>query len=196
MSIRATDKHAMREIDVMLYNACAKGSVQEVERLVGLGADPSAPHWEKPWPEDLDENLYTEDYYCVHEAAQNADVGVLDALVRHGADPNMREYWGRQPLAYAGRFNSIEMVRRLVELGNDPGNCDDDGGTVLSWAALNPDSRFPRSCPQGAVCGIWREDGLTRNGTRQGTKERRHHEHGRGKRTSIAHAKGDPRRSV
>ena len=141
MNTQATDKHAMRDIDVMLYNVCAKGSVREVERLVGLGADPSAPHWEKPWPEDLDENLYTEDYYCVHEAAKNPDIGVLDALVRHGAEPNKREYWGRQPLAYAGRFNSIEMVRRLVELGNDPGNCDDDGGTVLSWAALNPDVR-------------------------------------------------------
>ena len=110
MSTRATDKHAMREIDVMLYNACAKGSVREVERLVGLGADPSAPHWEKPWPEDLDENLYTEDYYS--------------------------------------------GVRRRA------------------------DSRFPRSCPQGAVCGIWREGGLANNRTKS-TKERGCHEQGR-----------------
>lgn len=157
MNNLATDKYAMREIDVRLYNACAKGTVQEVERLICLGADPSVPHWEKPWPEDLDENLYTEDYYCVHEAAMNPDVGILNSLVKHGADPNMREYWGRQPLAYAGCYNSFEVVRRLVELGNDPDNCDDDGGTVLSWAALNPDVRvldflIEHGAEVGAAC--------------------------------------------
>ena len=115
MSIRATDKHAMREIDVMLYNACAKGSVREVERLVGLGADPSAPHWEKPWPEDLDENLYTEDYYCVHEAVKNPDIGVLDALVRHGADPNKCEYWGLPPPWFSrGEIQNLSPILRLL----------------------------------------------------------------------------------
>ena len=131
------DKYAMRTIDVELYNVCAKGSLREVERLLERGANPSAPHWEKPWY--LEEDCYTEDYYCVHEAARNPDVRVLDALVKHGADPNVFEYWGRQPLAYAGYYNSLEMVRRLVELGNDPCNYDDEGGTVLSWSALNPD---------------------------------------------------------
>ena len=157
MNIPTTDKFAMREIDVRLYNACVKGSVQEVERLIGLGADPSAPHWVKPWPEDLDANICTVDYYCVHEAAMNPDMDVLNSLVKHGADPNSREYWNRQPLAYAGRSNSIEMVRRLVELGNDPNNYDHDGGTVLSWAALNPDVRvldflIEHGAEVGAAC--------------------------------------------
>ena len=134
-----TDKHSMRATDIKLYKACAKGSVKEVERLIGQGADPSAPYWVEPWTDDLDPNLYAEDYYCVHEAAQNPDIRVIDLLIEHGADPGMREYWGRQPLAYAGRFNSLEMVKHLVELGNDPARCDDDGGTVLSWSALNPD---------------------------------------------------------
>lgn len=136
-----TDKYSMRAIDIKLYQACAKGSVKEVECLIGQGANPSAPYWVEPWPDDLDPNLYTEDYYCVHEAAQNPDIRVIDLLVEHGADPNMCEYWGRQPLAYAGQYNSLEMVKHLVELGNDPGKCDDDGGTVLSWSALNPDVR-------------------------------------------------------
>ena len=135
------DKFSMRTIDIKLYQACAKGSVKKVESLIGQGADPSAPYWVKPWPEDLDPDIYTEDYYCVHEAAQNPDIHVIDLLVAHGVDPNRCEYWGRQPLAYAGRFNSLEMVKHLVELGNDPARCDDDGGTVLSWSALNPDAR-------------------------------------------------------
>ena len=136
-----SDKYAMCAIDVELYNVCAKGSLQEVERLLEQGANPSAPHWVNPWADDLDPSIYMEDYYCVHVAAMNPDVRVLDALIKHGADPNAFEDWRRQPLAYAGRYNSLEMVRRLVELGNDPGNNDLDGGTVLSWAALNPDIR-------------------------------------------------------
>ena len=117
-------KYSMRAIDVKLYKACAKGSVKEVEGLIGQGADPSAPYWVEPWPDDLDPNLYTEDYYCVHEAAQNPDIRVIDLLIEHGADPNRCEYWGRQPLAYAGQSNSLEMVKHLVELGNNPAKCD------------------------------------------------------------------------
>ena len=151
------DKYAMRAIDVELYNVCAKGSLREVERLLERGANPSAPHWEKPWPEDLDENIYTEDYYCVHEAARNPDIRVLDLLVEHGANPNVVDYWGRQPLAYAGCCISLEMARHLVELGNDPNGYDDDGGTVLSCSALNPDVRvleflIERGAEVGGAC--------------------------------------------
>lgn len=139
---RAEDRFAMRPIDVELYEACAKGSLETVRELLDCGANPNAPYWEKPWPEDLEPEIYTEDYYCVHQAATNTDIRILNLLVERGADPNTYEYWGRQPLAYAGHSGTLEMVRRLVELGNDPENCDDDGGTVLSWSALNPDERI------------------------------------------------------
>ena len=141
MKIREKDRFVMRPLDVELYEACAKGSSETVRKLLDRGADPNAPHWEKPWPTDLEPEIYTEDYYCVHQAAVNPDIRILNLLVERGADPNRREYWGRQPLAYAGRSGTLEMVRRLVELGNDPGNNDEDGGTVLSWSALNPDER-------------------------------------------------------
>ena len=134
-------KKTNREIDTSLYRICAKGSVEDVKALLAQGANPSVPHWEEPWPDDLEPELYSEDYYCIHEAARNPDIRVLDFLVAQGVDPNMFEYWRRQPLAYAAESNSLEMVMRLVELGNDAGNCDYDGGTVLSWAALNPDER-------------------------------------------------------
>lgn len=130
-----------KPLDEELYRACAKGSFEEVLALLDKGADPNAPHLEPPWPDDLDPGIYTEDYYCVHEAAMNPDIRVFDLLVERGANPNQFEYWARQPLAYAGKFNKLEMVRRLVELGNNPDTCDDDGGTVLSWSALNPDVR-------------------------------------------------------
>ncbi len=137
----STDRFAMRDIDVKLYNICSEGTVEEVLRLINQGANPSAPHWDLPLDPDLNVSLYTEDYYCVHEAALNPDVRVLNVLVEHGADPNQFDYWDRQPLAWAVGANSLEIVRRLVELGNDPCNYDGDGGTVLSDAALNPDIR-------------------------------------------------------
>lgn len=124
-----------------LYQACAKGSLGEIRTLLGKGADPNYPHLDPPWPDDLPEDIYTEDSYCVHEAARNPDIRVFDLLVERGANPNQFDYWTRQPLAFAGGENSLEMVRHLVELGNDPGNEDLDGGSVLTYSALNPDVR-------------------------------------------------------
>jgi ankyrin repeat protein len=126
-------------LDEALYQACAEGTVEEVRALLARGANPNTPHWEVPWyDEDGD---MRENYYCIHEAALNPDLGVLEALVEAGADPNQVNYWGQQALANAVCHNTLEAVRRLVKLGNDPNRCDDDGGSVLSWAALNPDIR-------------------------------------------------------
>ncbi len=131
------DEAAQAALDEALYQACAAGTVEEVRALLARGANPNAPHWEMPWYDENGE--MQEDYYCIHEAAKNSDLGVLEALSEAGADPNRQEHWERQALAYAGRYNSLEMVRRLVELGNDPDRFDIDGGSVLQWAALNPD---------------------------------------------------------
>ena len=48
--------------------------------------------------------------------------------------------------AKAENDNALRVLKEAfyvvdVELGNDPARCDDDGGTVLSWSALNPDAR-------------------------------------------------------
>ena len=142
-----------RAIDVELFKVCAEGTVEEVRELLSRGANPSAPYWAPLWDDDLD----PEDYYCVHEAARNPDMRVHDLLIEHGANPNVVDYWGRQPLAYAGRCISLEMARHLVELGNDPNGYDDDGGTVLSCSALNPDVRvleflIERGAEVGGAC--------------------------------------------
>lgn len=127
-----------KPLDDALFKVCSKGPLEEVRALLDQGADPTLPHWEEAWCDGL-----PEDYYCVHEAACNPDLRVFDLLVERGADPNQFEFYGRQPLAYAGRFNTIELIRKLVELGNDPSRYDVDGGSVLSWSATNPDLRVP-----------------------------------------------------
>lgn len=133
------DRFAMRPIDIELYETCAKGTLAQVKALLDKGADPNAPHWVKPWPEDLDSEIYTEDYYCVHEAARNPDIRVFDLLVERGANPRQKDYWGSEPLAFAAHSNGLEMVKHLVELGNDPDLCNIDGQTVIGNAALHPD---------------------------------------------------------
>ena len=62
-------------------------------------------------------------------------------VVSLGVDPCRADHWGRQPLAFAVRRNSLEVARYLVEAGNDPCRQDNDGQSVLSEAALNPDIR-------------------------------------------------------
>lgn len=123
-------------INDALFKACAKGTFEEIRALLDQGADPALPHWEEAWCDGT-----PEDYFCIHEAAMNPDIRILDLLVEHGADPNMSNFYDQQPLAYAGRFNTFEMVKHLVELGNDPSRYDLDGGSVLSWSAVNPDIR-------------------------------------------------------
>lgn len=126
------------KLDEALYQACAEGTPEEVRELLARGANPNAPHWETPWYDEDGE--MSEEYYCIHEAAKNPDLRVLETLVAAGANPNQPEHWDRQ-VAYAGRHNTLEAVKRLVELGNDPNQDDIDGGSVLQWAALNPDIR-------------------------------------------------------
>ncbi len=123
-------------INDALFKACAKGTFEEIRTLLDKGADPALPHWEEAWCDGT-----PEDYFCIHEAAKNTDIRILDLLVEHGADPCMSNFYDQQSLAYAGRFNTFEMVKHLVELGNDPSRYDLDGGSVLSWSAANPDIR-------------------------------------------------------
>lgn len=111
-----------------------EGRPEEVRELLARGADLHAPHWGEGIHSD-------EDTYCIHAAARNPDLRVLDVLLEAGADPETSDYWGRSPLAHAARYNTLEMVKRLVELGNDPDWMDFDGESVLSWAAANPDRR-------------------------------------------------------
>ena len=122
-------------LNEQLFKTCSNGTLEEVRALLDQGADPNAPYFygEGDGCRDFD------DYYCIHEAACNPNIRVFDLLVERGANPLQPDFWGSQPLAYAAKTNSLEMVQHLVKLGNDPDLCNLDGVSVLTEAALNPD---------------------------------------------------------
>lgn len=126
---RYDNRRAKREIDTELYQRVATASLEDVRQLIANGANPNEPVY----------NPINDDFYVIHRAALNPDIGVLKYLVSIGADPCQKDYWARQPLAFAVRGNPIEFARYLVEeLGNKPDYEDLDGGTAIAEATLNP----------------------------------------------------------
>lgn len=121
----------MRKIDVEFYQACRTETVQRLEDLLERGANPNAA-----WYNDIGD-----DYYPIHQAAMNPDFEVLKFVIAAGADPCQGDFWWAQPLSYAVRMGSLEKVRYLIELGNDPSRVDYDGSSVFFQSAANPDIR-------------------------------------------------------
>lgn len=121
----------MRQFDVDFYHACRTESVEELKEMLERGANPNAA-----WYNDIGD-----DFYPVHQAALNPDFDVLKLVIAAGADPCQNDFWSAQPLAYAVRRGSLEKVRYLIGLGNDPARVDCDGASVFYNAAANPDVR-------------------------------------------------------
>jgi len=125
------ERDRVRPIDFDFFVMASRGSVDDLKQLIAQGANPDAPIYN-----ELDDNLY-----AIHEAALNPDMEVLKYVISLGVDPCRYDFWGRQPLSFAVRKNSLETVKFLIEFGNDPCNEDYDGMSVLSESALNPDLR-------------------------------------------------------
>ena len=126
---RYENRRAKREIDTKLYQMIATASLSDVKRLIDAGANPNAPVY----------NDINDDFYTIHRAALNSDINVLKYLVSIGVDPCRKDFWWRQPLAFAVRNNPLQFAKYLVEeLGNKPDYEDMDGGTAIAEAALNP----------------------------------------------------------
>ena len=65
--------------------------------------------------------------------ARNA--AVVDLLLRHGADPDAADMWGRTALVYAASVGNAATVRQLLDAGADPDLADAAGATPLMVAA-------------------------------------------------------------
>jgi len=145
-----------------------------VEKFISLGADVEAKaeapmvrkrlnSWSSLYGHSLRQALadqYDEDPTGIvkqltplHWAAESGSVGVLKALLKHGANPSARDSQGATPAIRAttssyyvygkhGVSRRQEVVKLLVEAGADVGAEDNIGNSVQLWArgqALSPD---------------------------------------------------------
>jgi ankyrin repeat protein len=71
-----------------------------------------------------------------------ADADMIDLLVRHGADLELRTAQGQTPLWWNAALGNVGCVRRLLAAGADADARDDQGTTPLEAALLNRDRRM------------------------------------------------------
>lgn len=113
-------------------------------------------------------------YTALHAAVLRGDLGMIEALLAHGADPNARltkgtrvprdtNHWvlsaylaGATPFLLAAKYAEPEIMRLLVEHGADPLLPTNDGTTPLMVAAgltwgWNMEDRRDRAVPNEVV---------------------------------------------
>ena len=111
-----------------LIDAVTAGDAYEVERLLGLTADPEIA------------SAYTEDGWSLLHLAPNRQVAEL--LISQGADinaPNRHKVFGpgNRPLHAAVYMDRPDVVDALIHAGADASSTDDAGWTPLHIAVAN-----------------------------------------------------------
>jgi ankyrin repeat protein len=71
----------------------------------------------------------------LHLAALRGDAEEVERLLNSGADPNVRDVFGRTPLHYAAARNHKAAAELLLSRGADPNAKDESGETPLDLAA-------------------------------------------------------------
>ena len=114
-----------------LIECCRNGSLAKVRALLDAGAVANS---------QMSGVLgWCDGYSVVHAAAENPDIRIMELLVERGADVNVKEsFYDSTPLYYAAIRNTLEMVKYLVSLGNDPLWDNIEGKNLLTVSACNP----------------------------------------------------------
>jgi len=136
-----------------LHAAARERHVDVCDLLIRAGADVNARvNSSSKTPLDLARSPATAELLLIHGAARGAELGPLlhqvvhkgdvecaEELLRNGADPNLRDGWGRTPLHLC--FDNIQiyptdmgMLMLLLEHGADPNAQDRFGYTPLHMA--------------------------------------------------------------
>jgi len=106
-----------------LFDAVVTGDLAEVRRLVvDCGVDPNVREDDKGATP-------------LHVAAEYGYSEIVEVLLEHGVDPNIRDKYGDTPLHYAAVFGNSKVVEVLLERGADPNIRDKYGLTPLHYAA-------------------------------------------------------------
>jgi ankyrin repeat protein len=68
-------------------------------------------------------------------AAQEKNLGMVETLLKYGADVDAKDDGGRTALSYAAQLLQTKMVKLLLEGGANPDIEDDEERTPVSWVA-------------------------------------------------------------
>ena len=108
-----------------LYRAAGDGERTEVAALLKSGVNPNS--------------RTRSGSFALNAAAAENDVGVIQVLIDHNADPNVQNSEGDTPLICATKYagGKSATVEVLVKAGSDLGIRDNDGRTALDYAKAN-----------------------------------------------------------
>ena len=138
--------HTLRGLTPMYFAARGNGNPDIVEVLAEAGANVDAeraelrPHTPfmfggtKGGPRNYGDLGHNSPLHLA--ALFNSEPAVLEALVRSGADLELRSRSGQTALHIAARYNPVAFPA-LLALGADTGVVDDEGRTPMDYASLN-----------------------------------------------------------
>ena len=111
-----------------LFEAATRGDAARVREI--LDAHPDIVNERGPLPG------HTGKRTALHFAMNSGSEAVVDVLLAHGADPNVRDDGDNaMPLHFAAEKRNLGIVRRLIEHGADPvGAGDYHDLAVIGWA--------------------------------------------------------------
>lgn len=111
-----------------LFEAAARGDAARAREI--LDAHPDIVNERAPLPG------HTGKRTALHFAMNSNSEAVVDVLLAHGADPNIRDDGDNaMPLHFAAEKRNMGVVRRLIEHGADPiGAGDYHDLSVIGWA--------------------------------------------------------------
>jgi len=121
VTVQSSERHSPAWGDTPLHSTVIDGHRDVLEILIEARANVNARNIRGVTP--------------LHRAVDQPEI--LEALLRHGADPSIADRLGRTPLHYAASGSPQSSVRALVTAGSPVATVDVMGRTALHEAALN-----------------------------------------------------------
>jgi len=140
-----------------LVDAVVRGRADVVSQLIASDGELSTARSEAEYfVEAATHQLYEGDT-ALHMAAAAFQRGIVEVLIRHGADSRARNRRGAEPLHYATDTNhsapaaQFETIEYLLSAGADPNAIDNDGTAPLHRAVRTRSSEAVRALLKGGA---------------------------------------------